>query len=219
MNSDEPPSLQTNQTTDSTPDGTAENERTVRRPSHAVLRGGITAVALIGIAIAIIVLRGHGSGAGANTAGAGPLDHHSPALGQPAPNFALRDTSGRLVRLSDLRGQVVLVNFWATWCGPCRQELPAIEQVYQEQQDQGFTVLEVDDQEPAGDVLAFAHQLGQLPPILLDNSGAVVAQYGLKGLPDSFFIDRQGIVRAVSYGPMTRQSILRNIESARPAAP
>lgn len=192
-------------------------DRARRRP--ALLRGILAAVALVGIAIAIIAFRGHGGPSSAAQAGAGPLDSRSPAVGRPAPNFALRDTSGRLVRLSDLRGQVVLVNFWASWCGPCKQELPAIEQVYREQQGQGFTTLEVDDQEPPSDVLAFAHQVGRLPPIVLDTSGAVTAQYGLKGLPDSFFIDRQGNVRAVSYGPMTRQSILKNIESARQAAP
>jgi cytochrome c biogenesis protein CcmG/thiol:disulfide interchange protein DsbE len=188
-----------------------------RRP--AILRGIIAAAVLIGIAIAIIALRGHNGQASTAQGAVGPLDSRSPVLKQPAPNFALRDTSGKVVRLSDLRGQVVLINFWATWCAPCRQEMPAIEQAYRDQKSQSFTVLEVDDQEPTSDVLAFAHQLGETPPILLDENGAVTAQYALKGLPDSFFVDRQGIVRGVSYGPMTQESILKNIESARQAAP
>src|SRR4051794_28727514 len=108
-----------------------------------VVRLVAAAVAIGVIAAALLVLRPRGGRAPSN--GVGALDARAPVLNQPAPNFALADLNGRIVRLSDLRGQVVLVNFWATWCIPCRQELPAILEVYQEQRGQGFTVLEVNE--------------------------------------------------------------------------
>src|SRR4051794_31569937 len=151
--------------------------------------------------------------------GAGALDSARPVLNQPAPNFALRDLDGRLVKLSDLHGQVVLVNFWATWCIPCREELPAIQQVYSEQRNQGFTVLEVNEQETPKAIADFAESLGQIPPVVLDRDGSVMQQYQLKGLPDSFVVDRQGIVRGLSYGPVSKVTMLKYIETARQAGP
>ncbi|HTE85277.1 MAG TPA: TlpA disulfide reductase family protein, partial [Dehalococcoidia bacterium] len=127
--------------------------------------------------------------------------------------------NGHNIRLSDLRGQVVLVNFWATWCVPCRQEMPAIAQVYDEQRGQGFTVLEVNEQEPPEAVRKFDGEVGGLPPVVLDSDGSVMRQYHLQGLPDSFVVDRQGNVRGLSYGPISRQSILTYIDSARQLGP
>jgi cytochrome c biogenesis protein CcmG/thiol:disulfide interchange protein DsbE len=176
------------------------------------------AVFAIGLIAAALVLL-HGRGGRSPSGGAGALDTQAPVVNQPAPNFALPDMNGRLVKLSDLRGQVVLVNFWATWCIPCRQELPAIQEVYQEQRGQGFTVLEVNEQEPPATVSGFAREMGELPPIVLDRDGSVMQQYKLKGLPDSFVIDRQGNVRALSYGPVSRGTILKYIDLARQAAP
>lgn len=153
-----------------------------------------------------------------NQNGTGPLDRRSAVLGRPAPDFALRDPAGHIVRLSELRGHVVLVNFWATWCQPCKEELPAIAQAYREQQNAGLRVLEVDEQESPSDAVAYAGQIHDMPPILLDGNGSVfLTQYHRPGLPDSFFIDRQGIVRAASVGPMTHETILKNIEMANRA--
>jgi cytochrome c biogenesis protein CcmG, thiol:disulfide interchange protein DsbE len=111
-----------------------------------------------------------------------------------------------------------LVNFWATWCIPCRQEMPAIAQVYTEQRGQGFTVLEVNEQETPADVQAFLAQLGPTPPVVLDSAGSVMRQYRFKGLPDSVVVDPQGNVRSISYGPLTRAALLRDIDGARAAA-
>ena len=147
------------------------------------------------------------------------LDNRPPVVGQPAPDFALRGLDGRGVRLSDLRGQIVLINFWATWCVPCRDELPAIEQVYREQSGQGFTALEVNEQETATAISSFAARIGDMPPVVIDSDASVMHQYLKKvpipGLPDSFVVDRQGIVRNLSYGPISRQTLLTYIDSAR----
>jgi cytochrome c biogenesis protein CcmG, thiol:disulfide interchange protein DsbE len=174
------------------------------------LAGGLAV--LVAIVLALVVfnqIRRGSSGA------LGALDRRAPALDQPAPNFALQSPDGRTVKLSDLRGQVVLVNFWATWCIPCRDELPAIQQVYSEQKDQGFTVLEVNEQETPKAIEEFAATIGAMPPIVLDRDGSVMQQYQLKGLPDTFVVDRQGVVRGLSYGPVTRQAMLKYIDAAR----
>jgi thiol-disulfide isomerase/thioredoxin len=174
----------------------------------------LSAIAVLAlIVVAALALRGLGTRRSGG--GFGPLDTRSPVVGQPAPNFALQEIDGKVTRLSDLRGEVVLVNFWATWCVPCRQEMPAIEQVYSEQRNQGFTVLEINEQEAPDAIRAFANQMGALPPVLLDRDGAVMRQYRLQGLPDSFIVDRQGVVHALSYGPISRQTILTYISSAQ----
>jgi len=164
---------------------------------------------------AVVLLRGRSASSPSVAGGTGALDHRTPVVGQPAPNFVLMDLNGHALRLSDLRGQVVLVNFWATWCIPCRQELPAIEQVYSEQRDRGFTALEVNEQESSTEVESFAAQIGATPPVVLDSTGSVLAQYRFKGLPDSVLLDPDGTVRSVSYGPLSREGLLKEIDSAR----
>ncbi|MGI8553955.1 MAG: TlpA family protein disulfide reductase [Dehalococcoidia bacterium] len=206
-------------TTDSTPDNASPSPTATPPQRRGLIRAGVLLAALLLILLALRILSPHNqrsSSAGDQT---GALDNRVVALNRPAPDFLLPDQAGKSVHLSQMRGKIVLINFWATWCGPCRAELPDIDQVYQEQQGQGLAVFEVNVQEPPSDVVAFKRLIGSMPPILLDQTGAVRDQYGLKGLPDSFFIDRQGIVRAWSYGPMTRETILKNIGSARRATP
>lgn len=203
-----------NQSQPSNPDDGVKVTRNQAAQHRADLtRIGAGVVVVASIAAALLLLRGHVSHASGG--GVGALDSRVPALNQPAPNFALRDATGHVVRLSDLHGQIVLVNFWATWCIPCRQELPVIEQVYNEQRGQGFTVLEVDEQESPAAINSFAAQVGAMPPVLLDRDGSVMQQYHLQGLPDSFLVDRQGAVRGLSFGPVSRETILRYIDSAR----
>lgn len=175
--------------------------------------GAVFVLALIGVILIWPRIASHD--AAGSRDGTGPLDRRSVALGRPAPDFALRDPAGHIVRLSELRGHIVLVNFWATWCQPCKEELPAIAQAYRERHDSGLRVLEVDEQESPNDVIAYAGQINDMPPILLDGNGSVfLTQYPRTGLPDSFFIDRQGIVQAASVGPMTYETILKDIEVA-----
>ena len=140
----------------------------------------------------------------------------SPRVGFLAPDFSLeRLGGGDLITLSDLRGKVILVNIWASWCPPCREEMPAINRVYQEYESQGFEVLAVNTtyQDNEEDAAAFAQNLGLTFPILLDRTGEIRQLYLLRGLPSSYFIDREGIIRSVVVGgPMTETLIRTKIQ-------
>lgn len=137
----------------------------------------------------------------------GPLDGRSPKVGQPAPQFVLRDTNGDERRLDDSSGQVVWLNFWATWCIPCRQELPDIQRLADEYASAGLVVLTVNYQEPADLATDFWNELGLDLPILLDSDGEVARQYHLRGFPDNFFIDRDGTLRAFTLGFLTEEQM------------
>ena len=145
--------------------------------------------------------------AGTSTAGRIP----APQQGFLAPDFELQTITGETVRLSDLRGQAVLVNLWATWCPPCRAEMPAIEQVYQEYKAQGFTVLAVDMtyQDSFADITPFVEKYNLTFPILLEPNGEMARAYQLRSLPSSFFIDREGIIREVVIGGPMAEALLR----------
>lgn len=135
-------------------------------------------------------------------------DSASPVAGRPAPDFTLETVDGDSVTLSDLRGQVVVLNFWATWCPPCRAEMPALEEVYTARRDDGLVVLAVDQAEPADLVTDFRDELNLSFPLLLDPGYVVSDEYRINLLPSTFFIDRNGVIRDVVYGgPMNRALI------------
>ena len=127
--------------------------------------------------------------------------------GQPAPDFSLPAFSGETVRLSDLKGQVVLVNLWATWCPPCKQEMPAIDAFYRAHREAGFTVLMVNVQEDGGTVQAFIKANDFSFPALLDTQGELMNLYGVHGLPTTFIIDRNGRVRHIQTGAITQAEL------------
>ncbi len=132
----------------------------------------------------------------------------APQAGFAAPDFTLETRDGETISLSDLRGQVVLVNFWATWCPPCRAEMPAIQQVYDRYRDQGFTVLAVDVAEGDAQVTAFADERGLSFPILMDRDATVSNRYQVRAMPSTFFVDRSGVIHEVTLGgPMTEAFI------------
>jgi cytochrome c biogenesis protein CcmG, thiol:disulfide interchange protein DsbE len=106
-----------------------------------------------------------------------------------------------------LRGQIVLLNFWATWCGPCRVEMPEFEKAYQQNSDQGFTILAINNQETKEDVAGFRDELGLSFPIVMDETGALQKQYGVFSYPSTYVIDRKGVIIARQFGPLTAKQI------------
>lgn len=126
------------------------------------------------------------------------------ARADPAPAFTLLDTSGQPRSLADFRGQVVLINVWATWCPPCRAEMPTIQTVYAQRQPEGFAVLAVNQAEAPDAVASFMDAHGLSFPALLDRDGAVSRAYRANNLPSSFFVDRAGRLRVVYRGPLSR---------------
>jgi peroxiredoxin len=126
-----------------------------------------------------------------------------PSTPEVAADFALSDLSGRAVRLSALRGRVVLVNLWATWCPPCREEMPSMERLYQKMHDRGVELLAVseDESEKREDVQAFVRDVNATFPVLLDPDREVGLLYGVWGYPETFVIDREGRVAERVIGP------------------
>jgi peroxiredoxin len=120
-----------------------------------------------------------------------------------APDFSLQTLDGRTVKLSDYRGQVVLLNTWATWCPPCRAEMPDLEAFYRDHQGHGFVVLAVNSEESADTVTSFLEEHDFTFPVLLDPNGEVTKLYGIRGLPTSFFIDRDGTIQGVWSGQLS----------------
>ena len=120
--------------------------------------------------------------------------------GQLAPDFALRSSLGQNLRLSEYRGQVVMINFWATWCGPCRQEMPALDAIYDRYNDVGFTLLGVNIDENPQQAMRMAERLKVTFPVLFDERKEVSKMYDVRAMPVTVLIDRDGRVRSVHQG-------------------
>ena len=143
------------------------------------------------------------SDVGRSASGAGNAG--DPVPGQLAADFTLKTLDGGEITLSDLRGQPVLINFWASWCGPCRREMPELVRVYANHKDKGFIVLALNltHQDALPAVAAFVEEFRIPFPVLLDEAGEVTKLYQLRGIPVSVFVDRTGVVRRVYTGAMT----------------
>lgn len=135
----------------------------------------------------------------------------APQRGFQAPDFELIDADGVPRRLSDFRGQPVLLNFWASWCSPCKAEMPAMERIYQQYQTQGFVILAVNSthQDNPANALGFASQLGLTFPILMDTNGDASRLYEVRALPSSFFIAENGRIEEVVIGGPMAEALLK----------
>lgn len=131
-----------------------------------------------------------------------------PLVGGPAPDFQLDTLAGASSAISDYRGKVVLLNFWATWCEPCRKEMPEIQAAYEAYQEEGFVVLAVNFGEKADKAAALVKKMGLTFPILLDRDVAVAERHNVVSLPVTFFIDPDGIVKEQVFGgALTKEQI------------
>lgn len=135
-------------------------------------------------------------------------------VGNVPPNFEAVTTAGETVRLSDLKGQVVLVNFWATWCGPCRVEMPEFEKAFQSYRDQGFTILAVNNRENTAQIESFTNELGVSFPLLLDEQGEIQELFGVISYPTTFLIGRDGRIVERPIGPVTAEQLETMVKQA-----
>lgn len=117
------------------------------------------------------------------------------SIGSKAPDFELYDLEGNIHKLSDYEGTPVLLNFWATWCGPCRGEMPHLEEVYAEWKEKDLTFFAVNVGESSTDVTAFLDYYGFNMQVLLDSARTVSRKYGVSGIPTTYFIDEDGIIQ------------------------
>lgn len=118
----------------------------------------------------------------------------------PAPDFTLKSLSGKNLKLSEMRGEVIMINFWASWCGPCRQEMPILEKIYQKYQPLGFTLLGVNVEEDINDAKDYLKDVEVSFPILFDNTNKVSQLYEIIAMPSTILIDRDGNMRFLHQG-------------------
>lgn len=136
------------------------------------------------------------------------FDEERPALGFRAPDFELQDMNGQSVRLSALRGKPVLLNFWASWCPPCRKEMPDLQEFFR-QYGAKIHVIGINWNDQLSTVQEFLSQYGITYTNLLDTNGKIFVLYELTGLPTSFFIDEDGIIRGKWLGSMSVADMIR----------
>jgi cytochrome c biogenesis protein CcmG/thiol:disulfide interchange protein DsbE len=188
----------------------APGDDTPRPPSRAA----IVLLILVSIAIpagllALILTHqdNHRAPSVSGVTGESPIDARLAKVGTPAPDFALKSTNGATVRLSAQRGHPVVVVFFASWCHPCEEELPVLEQ-FASEQGARLKVIGVNFRDLASDSAAFVRRLHVTFPALIDDPSSPVAQrYGVRGIPQTVFVDARGIVRGRVYGETSRRAL------------
>ena len=161
---------------------------------------------IVAVIAALFVQREFIEGGGGDPA-LGLLDGRALEADRPAPDFALDVLDGEPVRLSDFRGKTVVLNFWASWCPPCRAEMPEFQALWEERGPAGpddLVILAVDflPEDSVADAANFAGEFGLTFPVLFDADGSVARRYRVRGFPATFFIDRRGVVRTTAFGPV-----------------
>jgi len=127
-------------------------------------------------------------------------------VGKLAPDFELQSLDGKTVSLSDFRGKAVLLNFWATWCGPCRAEMPFLQQVHEEWADKGLVILAVNIGEGQSEVEEFMEEFGLSFLALLDTDREVALQYNVRAIPTTYFIDKEGVIQELKVGTFSSKA-------------
>jgi len=131
-------------------------------------------------------------------------------VGQPAPDFQLQSLEGQPVSLNDLKGKPVLINFWATWCGPCVYEMPFLQEVYDEWSGKGLMLLAINIGEGSSEVKGFMQNYNLSLPVLLDIEKDVFQRYNIIGIPTTFFIDKDGIIQEKVIGAFPNKTEIEN---------
>jgi len=194
----------------------SQNESELEARETRGISGREIIYGLLGMLAGLLVLSGVWFAVGS----AQPQSASRPTLTEvtpyDAPAFTLNDLTGQPVSLSDYKGKVVLVNFWGTWCDPCKEETPALERAYQQLKDEGLVIVGVDllNSERSmnrglDEVKAFAALYGVSYPMVLDESGSVAQAYAIAPIPTSYFIDQQGKVRYIRVGQLSASDVER----------
>lgn len=136
-----------------------------------------------------------------------PMDAMPVSVNYPAPDLRLDDLSGGQVSLEDYLGQVILVNLWATWCPPCKAEMPVLQAYYEAHKRQGFALVAINAGDPPEDVEAFVQTIGLTFPVWLDPQSAATRAFRTAGLPSSYVIDRSGQIRLAWSGAVERETL------------
>jgi len=140
----------------------------------------------------------------------------SPLVGHPAPDFTLAMLSANprpAIHLASLQGKPVMLNFWASWCDPCKQEAQLLESTWRRVQSRGIVLIGIDFEDGQSAGLGFLHTYGITYPTVIDASGSVAINYGVTGVPETFFIDRHGIITSKVIGQLTAQTVQSNLRS------
>jgi len=160
---------------------------------------------LMVLAMAVIITGVNGCGSKTSTA-------TSPTK-KPGFDIAVQDLDGKAVRVSDHLGRVVMVNFWAIWCGPCRSEMPDLNSVYRQYRERGLVVLAVNVSEESSAIKSYAEQQGLVLPLLRDVGNAAGRALKIDAIPTTFFVDRDGQLRRKTVGAMRKQYMVEQVEA------
>lgn len=128
------------------------------------------------------------------------LNAHALSVGQASPDFTLPSSTGKNIRLQELRGQVVLINFWASWCGPCRQEMPLLEDIYKKYSKLGFTILGINVEQDSSKAATYLRDVPVTFPILFDTQNTLSKLYDVNAMPTTVIVDRSGKIRYIHAG-------------------
>lgn len=178
--------------------------REKNRPRVGQVTLALLTLALLAL-LAAQACTGSIEGTGAGQEGAGRVVGAD--VGQLAPDFTLIDLEDNQIRLSDFRGSIVFINFWATWCPSCRAEMPEIEAVYQDFKGKDVVIIGVDLLESPDEVRRFVEQGDYNWIFVIDTTGEVGNSYEVTAIPTSFFLDREGVIRAINTGAMSKKTI------------